>query len=223
MENILDYTHEELVQWLDKKGIRAFRADQIFKWLYLLQADSFEQMTNLSKPMRQDLGQSFFIGRLELADHQVSADTTEKYLFRLNDGEYVESVLIPEKDHYTLCVSSQVGCAQNCQFCLTAKGGLIRNLSMAEIISQIRDARFFLVQKGMDPLKLSNLVFMGMGEPLANYENLIRSLSVITNSDFGFKFSNKRGDGFHIGTGSRDDSAGPGYRCEPGRVSQCGQ
>lgn len=192
MENILDFTRDELAQWLDSKGIRSFRAGQIFKWLYILQADSFEQMTNLSKPMREELAHYFVIERLPVVDHQISKDTTEKLLFQLKDGEHIESVLIPEKDHFTLCVSTQVGCAQNCRFCLTAKGGLVRNLTMAEIIGQIRDARFYLMEKGMEQLKLSNLVFMGMGEPLANYKNLIRSLSIITDSDFGFKFSNKR-------------------------------
>ncbi len=192
MENILDFTREDLAQWLDKQGFRSFRAGQIFKWLYLRQADSFDQMTDLSKAVRTLLSNAFFIPRLVVKDHQVSKDTTEKFLFKLDDGEYIESVLIPEKDHFTLCVSSQVGCAMDCRFCLTARGGLVRNLLASEMIAQIRDSRNFLVQRGMDPLKLSNLVFMGMGEPLANYDNLIKALSIITDSDYGLKFSNKR-------------------------------
>jgi len=192
MENILDYTRQDLAKWFEEKGIQAFRAGQIFKWIYILQADSFDQMTNLSKSMREELGRHFTIDRLELEGHQISKDTTEKYLFRLKDGEHIESVLIPEKDHYTLCVSSQVGCAQDCKFCLTAQGGFVRNLLVSEIIAQIRDARFYLMQKGIEPLKLSNLVFMGMGEPLANYKNVLDALSTITDSDYGFKFSNKR-------------------------------
>ncbi|MFH2061137.1 MAG: 23S rRNA (adenine(2503)-C(2))-methyltransferase RlmN [Pseudomonadota bacterium] len=192
MENILNFTRDDLGKWLDEKGVRPFRAGQIFKWLYIRQVDSFGQMTDLSKPMREMLEAHFTIERLVLKDCQVSKDKTQKYLFKLKDGEYIESVLIPEKDHFTLCVSSQVGCAHDCKFCLTARGGLVRNLTVSEIIAQIRDARFFLIQKGLEPLKLSNLVFMGMGEPLANYQNLIKALSIITDSDYGLKFSNKR-------------------------------
>ena len=148
MENIFDFTREELSQWLENKGVRSFRAGQIFKWLYIRQVDAFGQMTDLSKPMRQMLEENFTIRRLDLEAHEVSTDTTEKYLFRLEDDAHIESVLIPEKDHYTLCVSSQVGCVQNCRFCLTAKGGWVRNLSVSEIICQIRDARFFFNAEG---------------------------------------------------------------------------
>ena len=192
MKNILDFTRDDLALWFEDKGIRPFRAGQIFKWLYIRQVDTFEQMTDLSKDLRTLLADSFTIPRLVLEDRQVSMDKTEKYLFRLADGRHIESVLIPEKDHVTLCVSSQVGCAHDCQFCLTAKGGLVRNLAVSEIIAQIRDARFYLIQKGMDPKKLSNIVFMGMGEPLANYKNLIAALKIILDSDYGLKFSSKR-------------------------------
>ncbi len=192
MKNILDFTRDELSLWFENNGIRSFRAGQIFKWLYIRQADSFEQMTDLSKDLRVLLAGSFTIDRLTLEDRQVSVDKTEKYLFRLSDGRHIESVLIPEKDHVTLCVSTQVGCAQDCRFCLTARGGLVRNLNVSEIIAQIRDARFYQIEKGLDPKKLSNIVFMGMGEPLANYQNLIKSLKIILDSDYGLKFSSKR-------------------------------
>lgn len=189
MEKLLDFTRDDLAVWLESKGIRPFRAGQIFKWLYIRQADAFDQMTDLSKDLRETLADHFYFNRLMVDERQVSVDTTEKFLFRLDDGQHIESVLIPEKDHYTLCVSSQVGCAQDCQFCLTAKGGFVRNLNVSEIIAQVRDTRFYLMQKGIDPLKLSNLVFMGMGEPLANYRNLIKALQIICDSDYGFKFS----------------------------------
>ncbi len=192
MKNILDFTKRELVAWFEEHEIRSFRANQIFKWLYILQADSFEQMTDLSKGLRKILDDYFCIKRLALVDKQVSADTTEKFLFRLEDGHHIESVLIPEKDHFTICVSSQVGCAQNCKFCLTAKGGFVRNLKVGEIIAQIRDARHYLIKKNIKPLKLSNIVFMGMGEPLTNYNNVLKSLSIITDSDKGLKFSSRR-------------------------------
>jgi 23S rRNA (adenine2503-C2)-methyltransferase len=192
MENILDYTREELAQWLEDKGVRAFRARQIFKWLYLKLAQNFDEMTDLGKPLRGMLEKDFYIESLGLENKQTSSDTTEKFLFRLLDGHYIESVLIPEKDHFTLCVSTQVGCAMGCEFCLTAKGGFQRNLSVAEIIAQVRDARFYVMQKKIDPLKLSNIVFMGMGEPLANYDNLIKSLRILMDTDFGMKFAARK-------------------------------
>ena len=178
MKNLLDFTRQELSCWLEDKGIRPFRAGQISKWICIRQAESFEEMTDLSKELREKLGAHFYIRRLVVEEKMVSVDTTEKFLFRLSDGLHIESVLIPGKDHFTLCVSSQVGCAQDCRFCLTAKGGFIRNLTVGEILAQIRDIRFYLMQKAIDPLKLSNIVFMGMGEPLANYQNLIKSLEI---------------------------------------------
>ncbi len=161
MKNILNYTRPELVQYLESIDIKAFRAGQIFKWLYLKNADCFEQMTDISKEMQQTLATHFEIRGLVPKASEQSGDGTEKFLFRLADGQHIESVLIPEKDHYTLCVSSQVGCAYNCRFCLTARGGFVRNLTVAEIISQIRDIRHILSLKH-DPedRKLSNLVFM---------------------------------------------------------------
>lgn len=192
MENILNYTREDLCLWLEKQGIRSFRSGQVFKWLYLKLATDFEQMTDLGKDLRTLLSSHFYCDGLTLADKQVSADTTTKYLFRLTDGACIESVLIPEKDHFTLCVSSQVGCAMNCRFCLTAKGGFVRNLTVGEIIAQIRDVRIFLARSHLDPLKLSNIVFMGMGEPLANYATLVQALEIITDTDFGMKFSARR-------------------------------
>lgn len=192
MKNILNFTKDELSDWFEAEGVRSFRVNQVFKWLYIRQADSFEQMTDISKDLRKKLTDHFYIKRLIIEDKQVSADTTEKFLLRLEDGQHIESVLIPEKDHFTLCVSSQVGCAQDCSFCMTAQGGFIRNLHVCEIIAQIRDARYYLIKKNIDPLKLSNIVFMGMGEPLANYNNLLKSLSIITDSDYGLKFSSRR-------------------------------
>ena len=192
VENILNFTKDELSEWFEGEGVRSFRVNQVFKWLYIRQADSFEQMTDLSKDLREKLADHFYIQRLIIEDKQVSADATEKFLLRLEDGQHIESVLIPEKDHFTLCVSSQVGCAQDCSFCMTAQGGFIRNLHVCEIIAQIRDARYYLIKKNINPLKLSNIVFMGMGEPLANYNNLIKSLSIITDSDYGLKFATRR-------------------------------
>lgn len=193
MKDIKEFTRQELEAWLEAKGIRPFRAGQIFKWVYLRQAETFDEMTDLSKDMREMLKKTFSISRLELENSEISVDGTKKLLFRLIDGKHIESVLIPEKNHYTLCISSQVGCAQGCRFCLTAKGGFERNLTTAEIVSQVRDARKILLQKdGSAALPLSNIVFMGMGEPLANYNAVINALSIITDSDYGLKFSARR-------------------------------
>ena len=191
MQDILNFSREELSEWLEKHEIRPFRAKQIFKWIYIRQAENFDEMTDVGKNMRTLLIENFDIPRLHIETIEKSIDKTEKFLFRLKDGNHIESVLIPVKDHYTLCISSQVGCAQNCKFCLTAKGGFKRNLTSSEIISQIRDIRWHLL-KNDNKNKLSNIVFMGMGEPLANYDTLIQALKIITDADYGLKFSTSK-------------------------------
>ncbi len=193
IQDIKNLTRQELEAFFKSKGIRPFRAGQIFKWIYLRQAESFDEMTDLSKDLRTILGKTFSIPRLKLEDFEKSIDGTEKLLFRLTDGRHIESVLIPEKKHYTLCISSQVGCAQKCRFCLTAKGGFERNLTTSEIVSQVRDAKKILTGKNSaNPMPLSNIVFMGMGEPLANYKSVIKALAIITDGDYGLKFSARR-------------------------------
>ncbi len=186
--NILDLSHHELTEWLLENGIERYRADQIFKWLYLRQADSFEDMTDLGKVIRKHLSSRFIIPRLNIKLVQTSTDGTQKYLFQLHDKNLIESVLIPERDHHTLCISSQVGCAQGCVFCLTARGGFIRNLTQGEIISQVRD----ILKETENKIRLSNIVLMGMGEPLANYQNVINAFDVITDSDQGLKFAGRK-------------------------------
>ena len=187
-QEIKDITKEELAHWFETRGMRSFRAAQVLKWIYLRQADTFDQMTDINHKTRELLSYSFTNKRLGLTRKETSKDGSEKYLFQLDDGNTVESVLIPEKNHHTLCISSQVGCAQGCRFCLTAKNGLVRNLAGWEIISQIRDIQNRL----KDPVCLTNIVFMGMGEPLANYQNVAHALKIITDSDLGLKFSNRR-------------------------------
>ncbi len=188
---IKNFTREELVEWFEQNGEKSFRAGQIFKWLYLRQANTFDEMTDIGKELRETLKENFSISRLELERSERSKDGTEKLLFRLHDNAYIEAVLIPEKDHYTLCISSQVGCAQACKFCLTAKGGFERNLTTAEIVDQVRDAQALVMAR--DSAKpMSNIVFMGMGEPLANYDAVVKALSIITDSDYGLKFSSRR-------------------------------
>lgn len=210
MQDIKELTRNELVKWFETRSIRSFRAGQIFKWIYLRQAESFDEMTDLSKEVRKRLAENFTLPRLAIERSQFSTDGTEKLLFRLSDGEQIEAVLIPQKDHYTLCISSQVGCRQGCRFCLTATCGFKRNLTAAEIVSQVRDARKHLSLRTESPSDssiadtepstlphlpvgpLSNIVFMGMGEPLANTDAVLQALEIITDSDFGLKFSPRR-------------------------------
>jgi len=187
-KDIKDFTIEQLVSWLEERGIQAFRAKQILKWVYHRQADAFDTMTDLGKEMRQQLSGQFSISRLEKTRIETSKDGSKKYLFKLEDGKYVESVLIPEKKHYTLCLSSQVGCAQGCRFCLTARGNFARNLSKSEIIAQVRD----IANDMEDPSRLTNIVFMGMGEPLANYRNVVSAIQIISNTEIGLGFSSRR-------------------------------
>nr|MCU0561964.1 23S rRNA (adenine(2503)-C(2))-methyltransferase RlmN [Desulfobacterales bacterium] len=186
--NLLDVSRERLAEWLAGRGVAAYRAGQVLNWVYRRQAESFDAMSDLGKELRALLAQEFRIPRLSILARQTSSDGSAKYLFGLEDGERIETVLIPERDHCTLCVSSQVGCAQNCRFCLTAKGKLRRNLSAGEILAQVRDVRRQL----LDPGQLTNIVFMGMGEPLANLENLLGALALITDSDVGLGFAARR-------------------------------
>ena len=188
--DIKDLPRQELTDWLKGRGRRSFRTDQILSWIYLRQTDDFDAMTNLGKALRADLQASFVNRRLQVEDERVSKDGALKRLFRLHDGLHIETVLIPEKDHYTLCISSQVGCAQGCRFCMTARGGFVRNLSAGEIISQVRDFQKWVNEK--DGMPLTNIVLMGMGEPLANYKNVLQALHVITDGNHGLKFSTRR-------------------------------
>jgi 23S rRNA (adenine2503-C2)-methyltransferase len=133
--DIKEMSTDQLAAWLDKHGIASYRAAQILRWIYLRQADAFDRMTDLSKENRKLLFSHFSIGRLETIRIEKSRDGSKKYLFRLPDGNLIESVLIPEPSHYTLCISSQVGCALGCRFCFTGQGGLARNLTSGEIIA----------------------------------------------------------------------------------------
>jgi 23S rRNA (adenine2503-C2)-methyltransferase len=186
--DIKELTRQELIAWLEERQILAFRASQILKWIYIHQADTFGEMTDLKKEVRNIISEHFSIDRLGLQAIETSIDGSQKYLFRLRDGNHIESVLIPERDHYTLCISSQVGCAQGCRFCLTGKGGLTRNLTTGEIISQVRD----VMRRLEGDRSLTNIVFMGMGEPLANYRPVVNAIQVLTDNDCGLKFAGRR-------------------------------
>lgn len=169
---------DELSESLKSLGLPSFRAKQVWQWLHQKGVGSFDDMTNLSKQLRDTLNDKYIIKFCEVERKSVSAlDGTVKYLFRLYDGQFIESVLMKYKYGYSLCVSTQVGCRMNCAFCATGVGGFIRNLSASEILSQVHAA-----QNDMD-IKVSHIVLMGMGEPMDNYDNVIRFLKLVNNDD----------------------------------------
>lgn len=175
---------EELVAFL---GEKRYRARQVMEWVYHHHATSLEEMTNLPKGFRSSLENVSYLSNIKLKKVKTSSDGTDKFLFELQDGNCVESVLIPEKKHRTICISTQVGCALGCKFCLSGKNGLIRNLNTSEIVNQICAIKNEFLSEN----ETLNIVFMGMGEPLANYENILKALQILT-SPFGFDFSHRR-------------------------------
>lgn len=187
--DIKELTPTALRAWLEGRGARPFHAAQVLRWVHRRQADDFAAMTDLSKSLRALLDGHFHVGRLERVREAGAADGTRKFLFALADGQRIETVLIPERGHRTLCISTQVGCAQGCRFCMTARGGLVRNLSAGEIVAQVRDV-LALCTDGGPPL--TNVVLMGMGEPLANYRPVVEALGTITDADCGLGLSARR-------------------------------
>ena len=192
----MDYLPEDLL----KMGIEPkFRTKQLYNWIYRKYEEDFEKMNNLPKNLRKKLKEEFVINPFELINKEISNDATEKFLFKLNDNHTVETVLIKMKDEriengkkkeakWTVCVSTQVGCKVGCAFCLTAKGGFVRNLSPAEIVAQVW---FMKKEKNFDENKALNIVYMGMGEPLDNYDNVVKAIKIIANQD-GLNISPRR-------------------------------
>ncbi len=174
--NIKAYSFEQLSAWLEGLGQKRYRSRQVYRWLYARGATSFDEMTDLSKETRTILSDQAFIPRLQPLHESVSTDGTRKYLFELPDGETVETVWIPEAERTTLCISSQVGCAMGCGFCLTAQGGLTRNLESWEIVEQLLEVR--RLAPASPPI--TNVVMMGMGEPLANLDNVVPAVDLLT-------------------------------------------
>ncbi len=188
--NLRNFDLEEIRNFLKDLGEPPYRGDQVYHWITCKAAISFDEMSNLPKILREKLDKAFSLSLPELVELQRDEEGTTKFALKLEDGEIIESVLIPERDHFTLCVSTQVGCALGCTFCLTAKSGFKRNLEVYEIISQVVLAKRYLKEKG-EELPLRNIVFMGMGEPLANYKNLVKALKILEDKR-GFNFSRKR-------------------------------
>lgn len=187
--DLKNLTREEVAVQIRERNLPLYRAKQIFSWIYRPGVSDFAGMTDLSKELRHSLAAEFCISRLTPEITEVSGDGTRKYGFRLADGRIIESVLIPEEDRSTLCVSSQVGCAMGCAFCLTGTMGFGRNLSCAEMVNQVCAVNDDLRSRGLG--EINNLVFMGMGEPLANFDNLVRALSVLLD-EAGLDFSDRR-------------------------------
>ena len=177
--NIKSLNLPQLEAFVADLGMARFRAIQIFQWLYQKRASFFEEMTNLNKADQRLLSTIAYISRLEIVRQQKSQDCTEKLLFRLEDGQLIESVLIPDRDRLTLCVSSQVGCPLACQFCLSGEFGYSRNLQAYEIVDQVLFTQSYLQPSNR---RLTNIVMMGIGEPLLNIDNIVEAIHLITHS-----------------------------------------
>jgi 23S rRNA (adenine2503-C2)-methyltransferase len=179
--SIYNLTRPEIETWLAARSEPSYRADQVLKWLYQKRIDRFQKMSDLSEKLRTELDQEFLLEFLSCVRKTGSSDTTRKFLFVLKDGAFIESVLIPASpalygsasDRRTVCVSTQVGCAYGCKFCASGLEGWTRNLEPGEIVQQV------LQVEALSGEKINNIVFMGMGEPLANYQNLLRSIEII--------------------------------------------
>ncbi len=188
--NLLNYDRQGLETLFLNMGEQRFRASQAMKWIYSEQQLDFDAFSNFSKVLRSSLSEKFEATVPELISEKVSKDGTIKWLLKVDEVNAVETVYIPEKNRGTLCVSSQVGCTLNCTFCATGAQGFNRHLTTAEIIAQVWVAAQQLGHTGQQR-KITNIVMMGMGEPLANYDNVLPALNIMRD-DFGFGFANKR-------------------------------
>lgn len=184
--NLLDLDRDGLQRFFASLGEKPFRADQVMKWIHQRGVTDFDAMTDLSKALRSRLAERGEVTIPEVALDRTSRDGTRKWLIRVGGGNCIETVFIPERDRNTLCISSQVGCALDCTFCATARQGFNRNLSTAEIVGQVWIAVQALAEK-----RISNVVFMGMGEPLTNLENVVRAINILMD-DFAFGISKRR-------------------------------
>ncbi len=189
MKDIRKASLEELITWFETQGEKRFRAKQVWEWLWVKSAKTFNEMSNLSKSLRDKLNEEFIINHISLYNSQLSNDGTIKSAFRLHDKHLIEGVLIPSDDRMTACVSSQVGCSLSCKFCATGFMKRERNLDGAEIYDQVVAIRNQAEENYQKPL--SNIVYMGMGEPLLNYKGIMESIDRITSED-GLNMSPKR-------------------------------
>ncbi len=189
--NLLNFDRQGLQAWFTEMGEKPFRAAQLMKWIYQFGVDDFVEMSNLSKSLREKLAQQAEIRLPEVVTEQVSDDGTVKWLLRLDSGNSIETVFIPENDRGTLCISSQVGCALECSFCSTAQQGFNRNLEVAEIIGQVVVANRALKCIPRNERVISNIVLMGMGEPLLNFDNVVTAINIML-EDNAYGLSKRR-------------------------------
>ena len=175
MKNIKDYNLEDLKQEMLSIGEKPYRAEQIFKWIYIDKVKTFEEMTNLSLELRKKLEKNYTMCNFKILKKQESSDGTKKYLFDVLDGNAIETVLMEYNSWKTICVSSQIGCKMGCKFCASTGIPFVRNLTSGEIVEQI-----LAVEQDIQG-RISNVVFMGIGEPLDNYENVIKAIKIINN------------------------------------------
>ncbi len=189
--NLLDFDLEGLAAWFQDIGEKPFRAKQVLRWLHQHGAEDFDQMTDLAKGLREKLKQVAQIRPPKLVAEQVAADGTRKFLLEVGPGNRVETVFIPEPERGTLCVSTQVGCALECSFCATGRQGFNRNLSVAEILGQLWWANKALGRQPGGERIISNVVLMGMGEPLLNFEHVVTAISVMLD-DHAYGLSRRR-------------------------------
>lgn len=175
MKNIKDYNLEDLKQEMLSIGEKPYRAEQIFKWIYIDKVKTFEEMTNLSLELRKKLEENYTMCNFKIFKKQESSDGTKKYLFDVLDGNAIETVLMEYNSWKTICVSSQIGCKMGCKFCASTGIPFVRNLTSGEIVEQI-----LAVEQDIQG-RISNVVFMGIGEPLDNYENVIKAIKIINN------------------------------------------
>ena len=187
MKNLRDFTYEELLEEVRGLEEKPYRAEQIYGWVYRKGATSIDSMTDVSKVLRERLKEVYSIEGINVLEVRTSLDGTRKFLSGLSDGSRIESVLIPEGDRLTLCVSSQAGCALGCRFCMTGMSGFTRNLTLSELNGQVFAAKG-LLEEGT---AITNIVLMGMGEPLNNLDNVLRFASILTDGK-GFGFSHNR-------------------------------
>jgi len=181
VEDIKNFTLSELEEKFKALKIQPYRARQVFEWLYKKGAQDFALMTNLPQDVKKHLQQYFIIGKIRLEKIETSTDLTQKFLFRLSDDFLIESVSIPFKSRLTVCLSTQVGCKFSCAFCASGLAGFKRNLSVSEILSQV-----LAIRKNIPEGRISNVVFMGVGEPLDNYDNLLRAIRIM-NAELGIR------------------------------------
>ena len=191
--NLVGMTREEIATALGALGVERYRADQMYSWVYAKGVTDFENMTNLSKDLRGRLAESFRIGRPGVNVDQQSVDGTRKWLLDFEDRNAAETVYIPEPDRGTLCVSSQVGCTLTCSFCHTGTQRLVRNLAAGEIVAQVMLARDHLGEwpSAKEEKRITNIVMMGMGEPLYNYDNVKKALEIVMDGG-GVSISKRR-------------------------------